>query len=177
MAELAAPAAGHVLPSGQARSPAMRKRFLIPCAVVFSLVMVAVALAGAKSSGVKFTAKHTGASTGLNVTVVNPDPTTPQPAATSKIIVGFPSGTRFDLSAPGIQTCTLSDKQLRDQFGKKCSKKSFLGSGKAELSQPVLVPKGIPATLDAYAGVHNVILVIKPTILALKSQILVLHAA
>ena len=153
----------------------MRKWIISGTVAVLALTLAAVALAGfTQTSVIKFTTHKSGHSTGVSANLVTADDTVSQPKATKKLVIEFPAGTRFNLSA--LKRCTTSDRKLRDQFGPGCPRGSHIATGEAELNQWQMVATGIPSTVRAYAGKGNIILVVRPTITALKSQIVVLHA-
>jgi hypothetical protein len=161
----------------------MRKWILSGAVAVLSLALAGVALAAfTQTASVKFTVGKPGKSTGISANLIATDTTNFVPQATKKLTIDFPAGTRFNLKTPKLKLCTRTDKQLRDQFGPKCPKSSYIASGTGAFSSYPIpsgltsTPYTIPTSVKAYLGRGNIILVVRGTVVAYKSWIYVLHA-
>lgn len=161
----------------------MRKLILSGAVAMLTLVLAGVATATlTQISKITLTATRAGQPTGVRLHVQSIDAGAPQPAAMTRVTISFPKGTRFDLNTSRLRKCAVPDKQLRDQFGRKCPKGSLIASGKGSLNTFPLpsgltkTPNEVPVTVTAYLGRANIILVLKPTVTAYKSMITVLHA-
>lgn len=157
----------------------MRKTTAATAILVLVLATAGAALAAfSQYAKVSFTAKKAGQSTGLVSDLHSSDPTAPggKPKAARNVVMTFPSGTKFNLGTSLVTRCTLSDKQLANQFGPSCPKKSLIGTGKAVANASPLVAK-VDANVTAYVrSAKQMVLVVKPTNPALASQINVIHA-
>ena len=161
----------------------MRKWFLSGAVAVLSLALASVALATfTQTANVSFTAHKAGRSTGISTYLVAIDTFNAVPQSTKRVVIDFPAGTRFNLKTPKLERCARTDKQLRNQFGPKCPKSSFIASGSGEFST-FPIPSGltntpytIPTSVKAYLGKGSMILVVRATLVAYKSWIYVMHA-
>ncbi len=161
----------------------MRKWFLSGAVAVLSLALAGVALATfTQSASVRFTTEKAGRSTGISANLIATDTSNPVPQSIKKLTIDFPAGTRFNLKTPKLKLCTRTDKQLRNQFGLKCPNSSFIAGGTGAFSTFPIPEKAvdptyqIPTTVRAYLGKGSILLIVRPTIVAYKSWIYVLHA-
>ncbi len=161
----------------------MRKWILSGAVAVLSLALAGVALATFnQTASVKFTTGKAGRSTGISANLIATDTSNPVPQSTKKVTIDFPAGTRFNLKTPKLEVCTRTDKQLQNQFGPKCPKGSFIADGTGAFSTFPIPEKAIdptyqiPTTVMAYLGKGNILLIVRPTIVAYKSWVYVLHA-
>lgn len=148
--------------------------------LLLSLVLVSAAAAKfTQFSNITLTAHKHGQTTGIKADVHASDPTAPggQPKSLTKLTITFPAKTTFNLKTPLATACTLSDKQLSNQFGPSCPRKSQIGTGSA-VANAAPVANSVAAKVKAYVGRSNsMILVVKPTASAFASQIIVIHAS
>lgn len=78
-------------------------------------------------------AARAGTSIGLRVTLLSTDAGAlgGKPKGAKRVVMAFPSGTRFNLGNSVGTVCRLSDRQLQKAFGPMCPDASQVGAGKA----------------------------------------------
>lgn len=158
----------------------MRKSISLAAVPVAALATAGVALAQfSQVARVGLTAHRAGQSTGITADLHSSDPTAPgqKPTAATRVTITFPAGTRFNLATPLRTTCTLTDAQLRNQFGPSCPSRSRIGTGTAVANAAPTVST-VTSRVAAYiSGGRTIVLVAKPTLGAFASQIVVLRAS
>jgi hypothetical protein len=156
-------------------------RRFVTTTVVLATALIAAAVAWAQFSqvaAVSLTGHRAGQSTGISSDLHSSDPAAPgqQPKAATKVVLTFPAGTTFNLATPLVARCTLSDAQLRAQFGRSCPAKSRIGTGAAVANAAPTVSTVNSRVTAFVGGTRTIILVVKPTLAAFASQIVVLRA-
>lgn len=112
------------------------KRCAFP-ALVAAIVLVVPGAATAQppraASGLQFTTKTPGASTGLSLSIDYSDPAHPggKPYSVQTVLETLASGAHYDTAAP--VRCTASDAQLMAQGQAACPAASKVGSGEIDL--------------------------------------------
>ena len=158
----------------------MRKSITTIAVAVLALALASVAFAKfTQVANVTLTAHKGGQSTGIKADVHSSDATAKgqKPRSSTKLVISFPAGTKFNLRTGLRRTCGLSDKQLSNLFGPKCPAKSQIGTGTADINAwPITPPPNGHVT--AYIGTANkIVLVLTPTLNAYKSQITVIRGS
>ncbi|HLM51960.1 MAG TPA: hypothetical protein VK279_15550 [Solirubrobacteraceae bacterium] len=109
----------------------MRKPLIAALTGVVALSLAATAQAQVtQNADIKFTSKKPGSSTGI-IAALRGERTDPQvkiPGAT-KIVVAFPSGTKFNTDVPGL--CRANGQQVQQSNGSVCPRNSRVGTGNA----------------------------------------------
>jgi len=158
----------------------MRKWTSAGVVAILALVLASAALADlTQVAHVTLTAHRAGQSSGIASSIQSSDPTAPggKPEAARRLVITFPAHTKFNLKTSLVKACTRSDSQLRNQFGPTCPRKSQIGTGTA-VANASPVAATIKTNVKAYAGKDNqIILVLKPTLTAFASEIIVIRAA
>jgi hypothetical protein len=158
----------------------MRKWTTTIAVAVVALVLASVALAKfSQTSNVNLTAHRAGQSTGIKADVRSRDATAPgqKPKSAARLVITFPAGTRFNLRTGLRRTCTLSNKQLSNEFGPACPSKSLIGTGSADVNAMPITPAPDGRIRAYIAGANKLVLVLKPTLNAYKSQITVIRGS
>ena len=135
----------------------MRRSVIVAIATALSLTLVGVALADGfvQNSVIKLTAKKSGKTTGFNANISSTTPTGTKPEVATKLVVTFPSGTKFNLGK--FTACKLSDTQIMG--GTSCPATSKIGTGSATA---VAWPLGlnVNAAVKAYVSGSKEMLVV-----------------
>jgi hypothetical protein len=156
----------------------MRKWITTTVVAVLALALASVALAKfSQVANVTLTAHKGGQSTGINANLHSSDATAigQKPKSAAELVITFPAGTKFNLRTGLRRTCTLSNKQLSNEFGPFCPSKSQIGTGTVGVnSMPITPPPN--GRVKAYiAGANKIVLVITPTLGAYASKITVIR--
>ena len=153
----------------------MRKSVLALGAATLALVPASVAFAAdafKQSSKIGFTTQRSGVSAGVSSDVTSSDPSAlgTRPKAARKLVITFPTNTRFNLGTSAVNACHLTDKEMLKplaqfpQNGLQCPKSSQVGSGNAELNTwPMtdpLKPKNVSATVKVFRHVQRTMYII-----------------
>ena len=121
----------------------MRKWITTIAVAVLALALAGVALAKfSQVAKITLTAHKAGQSTGINADIHSSDPAAlgQKPRAATKLVHHVPGGTKFNLRTPLRTSCTLTDRQLSDQFGPSCPSKSLIGTGTAGVNAMPITP-------------------------------------
>ncbi len=156
----------------------MRKWITTIAVAVLALALAGVALAKfSQVAKVTLTAHKAGQSTGINADIHSSDPAAAgqKPRSATKLVITFPAGTKFNLKTPSRTMCTLSDKQLSNQFGPSCPSKSLIGAGTVGVNAMPITPPPNGRVKAYIAGANRIVLVIKPTNPAYASKITVIR--
>lgn len=157
----------------------MRRSITATAVLTTALLTAGVAWAQfSQVASVSLSAHHAGQSTGITSDLHSSDPAAPgqKPKAATKVVLTFPAGTTFDLATPLVARCTLSDAQLKGQFGRSCPARSRIGTGTAVANAAPTI-SSVSSRVAAYvAGTRSIVLVVKPTLAAFASQVVVLRA-
>ncbi len=129
------------------------------------LLAAGVALAAFRqTASIRLTTDRAGRSTGIVGSIHSTDPTAPgaQPKATTRLVLAFPAGTRFNLGTALVKPCRLTDRQLTTPFGPACPHGSEIGTGGATANASPL-QQAVHTSLKAYVSErHQIILVLRP---------------
>jgi hypothetical protein len=149
----------------------MRKSLMAAIVAVLSLALAGVAIAATfvQHSTITLTAKKSGQPTGFNANIFSTFPGGTEPKAAKKLVVTFPSGTKFNLGK--ISPCKLSDAQIRS--GKACPSGSQVGTGSATALVWPLALK-VSGSVKAYVSSSKSMVVVV-TVTSPKKQIIVIH--
>ncbi|HET9104470.1 MAG TPA: hypothetical protein VFN55_14035 [Solirubrobacteraceae bacterium] len=147
--------------------------------MLLPLVLVSAAAASLiQVADVTLTADRAGQTTGVVAVFSARDPSAPgeKPAAIRRLVITFPAGTRFHFAASKVVTCRRPNAVLRDQFAPGCPPVSRIGTGTAT-ANAAPITSSLKASVHAYAGPgEQIILVLRPTLPAFASQIIVIRA-
>jgi hypothetical protein len=139
----------------------MRKSFMAAVVALLALALAGVALADGfvQHSTITLTAKKAGQKTGFKANIYSTYPGGTEPKAAKKLVVTFPSGTKFNLSK--TTACKLSDSQVK--AGKACPKASQVGTGSANaIVWPLAI--NVSGSVKAYvSGSKSMIVVVAVT--------------
>lgn len=153
------------------------RRWLIAGAVaVLALALAGVALAQfSQTSVITLTAHKAGQSTGIKADIHSSDPTAPgaKPKGATKLVISFPTGTKFNLSTTLVKPCTLTNAQLTALGGTTCPKSSEIGTGSAIANAAPLPGLGaIKGSVTAFVRNHSTIALVVTTKIAAPELIL-----
>jgi len=141
------------------------RKWILPAAVAaLTLALAGVAIAKFyQTSTITFTAQRSGDTTGIRLDVHSRDPSAPgsKPKRTTKLVVAFPTGTKFNLGTSLLKTCTLTDKQIDTPFGPSCGSGSRIGTGSAIVNAMPMAPKpGVYASVNAFVTGSNSFIIV-----------------
>jgi hypothetical protein len=145
----------------------MRRRLTAIVVILAALWLAGVALAAfSQTAKITLTTRKPNQSTGIVVTVHSSDATAPgaKPKSTTKLLIAFPAGTKFNLRTSLVKACRLTDKQLTTPFGPACPRKSQIGTGTA-IANASPLQQTVNASIKAY--VHSggqIVLDVKPSL-------------
>jgi hypothetical protein len=133
------------------------RKWILPAAVAgLTLALAGVAIAKFNQvSKITFTAHRAGQSSGIKVYVHARDPAALgfKPKRATKLVIEFPSGTRFNLNTSLVTACTLTDKQITTTFGPSCPSDSQIGAGSAIVNAMPMAPKpGVDAKVKVFVS-------------------------
>jgi hypothetical protein len=128
----------------------------------FGIIVAGAAAELQQTADISFTKPKAGASTGTksNLTASDTDPSVQQPLAASKVVVNFPTGTKFNYKA-GPPVCTASDGEIQSTNGAVCSK-SKVGSGLAQANVKPLLQTDVALDITAFNGKNKLIFYLVP---------------
>jgi hypothetical protein len=137
-------------PGGEGALPLLRLApwgLVVAVTAILALPLTSAAQAEStarQTASVTFTTTEPGASTGLEWAIYwrNPEDPNAKPPAVQETIVVFPSGTRFDFSAP--DQCKASDAELTAMGADSCTPGSIVGTGQIDVDTGSLTPSLFP---------------------------------
>ncbi|HVS29457.1 MAG TPA: hypothetical protein VHE14_07875, partial [Solirubrobacteraceae bacterium] len=135
-------------------------------AVVLALSLTSTAFASdqfKQTADVKLTAKKAKQSSGISSDVESADPGAPggKPKGASKVVLTFPSKTKFNTKAKSVALCTADDQTVGQQGAAACPPKSVVGTGTAAANASPLVAS-IAENIQAFNAPGGIIFYVTP---------------